>query len=425
MPGLYYTDNRLVMGGVKNDVTYLTQTPGCDCRFVGKNEGVPVGGQVVRFGVYGVGRSMQRSGDFGLNVAVVGKVDEGLDLLVFYDEFMFVERNTSDYQRLICAPVDGSVTTMTPAAVTTAQADETIAGINGLIEKSRGLRVNIHELNHTIYLELSSLAEAAGTPVDDAEILRQMVIILITNQQPNDPTPTEPTPARRKRQTATTCTDAVAKEKELKNEIAAVQRDIAYAKKMFNEIVEQFRKKPQMMLPADKAVLANQFFTYFSGLQETLKQLQAKQGGLKDTRFALCVALCGHTDDIVDGNGNYVTSTCHIGTGAPQNNAAAACKGIGMTLFTMSSASEALAFIQKANSHFGYGAVIWVSGMKGLQWVDTNDGVTPIDTSFFSAELVSSGSCAAIGYFGSEATFDIVNWDCNGAISYYCEYSKV
>ncbi|KAG5666695.1 hypothetical protein PVAND_014710 [Polypedilum vanderplanki] len=133
---------------------------------------------------------------------------------------------------------------------------------------------------------------------------------------------------------------------------------------------------------------------------------------------------CSLKTDLYDSNNIYLSSVCWLPQTNNATNAVKACKSLGMTLFTIKSQSELNALTQVSNSKFGIGTggILWISGINGPNWIDTNDNLTPLDNASYPVDFSRGGNCLAFASLYGSNSFKVCTSSCSDVISCYCKY---
>ncbi|KAG5668544.1 hypothetical protein PVAND_016482 [Polypedilum vanderplanki] len=134
--------------------------------------------------------------------------------------------------------------------------------------------------------------------------------------------------------------------------------------------------------------------------------------------FSQDLSKCSTTSKLIDINGRYVNSVCFVRMSVVQAEAAEICQSLDMKLLTIFKFYElnALNLLSLSFDNF------WISGTKiNENYVDTNDGVTPLNTSFYNIDDTNEGNCLFCRNF-LHITFDILSYPCNSLNYFLCEF---
>ncbi|KAG5669324.1 hypothetical protein PVAND_017212 [Polypedilum vanderplanki] len=144
--------------------------------------------------------------------------------------------------------------------------------------------------------------------------------------------------------------------------------------------------------------------TTFSKLLSTVSTITTPSVNLSE-----CLA----KNDIYDANNNYISSYCFITQEMNNSDAKNYCQSYGMMLFTIKTNDEFNALQNFCSTNLiTQGWNIWISGMNGPNYVDSNDGTSPIDKNLLQIRLANFGRCLAFGNFLKEEEFSVLTNDC-------------
>jgi hypothetical protein len=131
--------------------------------------------------------------------------------------------------------------------------------------------------------------------------------------------------------------------------------------------------------------------------------------------------------DLFDPSGKYISSVCYVESYLSQADALMTCKSYGYTLFTMTSADEIDAFNAFSRQTFGamtsYTWVMWISGsLIGSDWIDSNDGSTPLPAVSLPTDTSQEGECLRISTEMSNAQWGVETCMCSKSTDFVCKF---
>ncbi|KAG5676477.1 hypothetical protein PVAND_006308 [Polypedilum vanderplanki] len=285
IPGGLQTSNSLAYGlcyGYRNqsdcfvtkNVSFIVNTPDCNCYFINKDDPIPNNGYLVTFNdganLLGVGVFSLSNPLFNMSMTGTGTIDVNSNTLYYFDTFDLAVLTTTNFTKLICAPPTSTVTTAQPVATTTTafQVTNPSTQFAALAAQSSAIQTGLSTIDSslsTLFGQFSSGIQAAiSNPLTDAATvttLQQLAAIL--DQDPS--TYTTPSPARRKRQTIECAADTLI-EQNLDTYLKNRQPRMLYYNTLNYRLFKVYQSNPAMKYPS--AFIG--FYVSFNGLSKQL-----------------------------------------------------------------------------------------------------------------------------------------------------------
>jgi hypothetical protein len=133
---------------------------------------------------------------------------------------------------------------------------------------------------------------------------------------------------------------------------------------------------------------------------------------------------CSNDEDLLAPDGSYITTVCYVEELTSGTAAAGVCQSLGLKLFKLKSTDEGAALQAYIEKNFSPDWWSWISGSyDGTNWLDSNDGSTPLDAVSLPTDTSRGGSCMRFS-IDSSTTYTLPTFDCSTEMDLFCEYDK-
>ncbi|KAG5666143.1 hypothetical protein PVAND_017595, partial [Polypedilum vanderplanki] len=227
---------------VLKNVSYIVNTPDCNCYFINKDDPIPNNGYLVTFNdganLFGVGVFSLSNAFFNMSLTATGTIDVNSNSLYYFNAFNLIVSTTTNFTKLICAPPSSTTSSSSVSTTTAFQVTNPSAQFANLTAQSVLIQTGLAAIDTELVALFGALSlqfkSIIINPLTDAATvtaLQQFVAIL--DQDPS--TYTTLSPARRKRQTVECAADTLV-EQNLESYLQNRQPRILYYNNFHNRI---------------------------------------------------------------------------------------------------------------------------------------------------------------------------------------------